>query len=110
MGYYTDFTLKIEGPESAIETLSNSSELGEMDYGHLLECFYHQKDNFYYWRDTKWYEWEEDMLSISEKNPDLFFTLWGDGEESDDHWVAYFSQGKHEKFKAKLTFPETTLR
>jgi len=110
VGYYTDFTLKIDGPEEAIEAMRNSDYLSATDYGPLFENFYHNKGGLYHWGDVKWYEFREDMTEISKRNPDLFFTLWGDGEEDSDLWVAYFYRGKYEEFKAQITYPKTTLR
>lgn len=109
MGYYTDFTLKIDGPEEAIEAMRNSDYLSATDYGPLLENFYEYRDGTYSWGDIKWYEFEEDMTEISKRNPDLFFTLYGDGEQDDDLWVAYFYRGQSEKFDAVITYPETTI-
>jgi len=110
VGYYTDFTLKIDGPEEAVEAMRNSDYLSATDYGPLFENFYHNKGGLYHWGDVKWYEFREDMTEISKRNPDLFFTLWGDGEEDSDLWVAYFYRGKYEEFKAQITYPKTTLR
>lgn len=110
MGYYTDFTLKIEGPEEDIEAMRNSDYLSQTDYGPLFENFYHSKGGLYMWGDVKWYEYPEDMLEISKRNPTLFFTLWGDGEEESDLWVSYFYQGQHEHFKAQITYPKPTIK
>lgn len=109
MGYYTDFTMKIDGPEDKIQELRDSNEKGAMDYGHLFENFTILQSGLCVWSDVKWYEYKEDMQRISELNPELFFTLWGDGEEEKDLWVAYFYQGQYEWFKAQIAYPETTI-
>lgn len=42
----------------------------------------------------KWYEHEGDMCKLSEMFPELYFTLEGDGEESDDYWRKLFHNGE----------------
>lgn len=109
MGYYTDFTLKIEGPEEMIQEMRESEFKSETDYGPLFNNFYLREAGLYYWTEVKWYEYREDMERISKRNPDLFFTLWGDGEEGGDLWVAYFYQGASERFEARIIYPGTTF-
>jgi hypothetical protein len=54
----------------------------------------------------KWYEWQEDMETLSKQFPSVVFTLRGEGEESGDIWVAYFKDGKTALHHAEITFPE----
>ncbi len=108
MGYYTDYTLEVKHfqkrstpiPEELVNVLTGVSEDGFTDLG-----FSQIDDNNYYCYD-KWYEWEEDMREISKDFPDFLFTLHGDGERSDDFWVAYFLCGKMQHSKAKIVYDE----
>ena len=42
----------------------------------------------------KWYEWESDMLTLSSEFPEMEFVLYGEGEERDDNWRAFFKNGE----------------
>ena len=43
--------------------------------------------------DMKWYDYYEDMQSISKLFPEVIFHLSGDGEDHDDLWEADFMNG-----------------
>lgn len=60
--------------------------------------------------ETKWYNHETDLLSLSVFFPDVLFTLRGEGEESGDLWVKYFLGGKVEESRTQITFAPCTLR
>lgn len=42
---------------------------------------------------SKWYDWEKELTELSKKFPDLMFIAEGDGEDSDDLWIAWFNNG-----------------
>ena len=42
----------------------------------------------------KYLDYKQDMKELSEQYPEFYFWLSGDGEESDDYWVACFHNGK----------------
>ena len=44
--------------------------------------------------DSKWYDWEADMRTISAEFPELVFHMHGDGEGVEDLWEAHFLSGK----------------
>ena len=44
------------------------------------------------------------MIKFSLLFPDVLFTLWGNGEENEDMWVAYFKNGKSQVRKATISF------
>ena len=46
----------------------------------------------------KWYDYIENMESLSEKFPSLIFTLRGEGEDREDVWTAEFSNGRYKFF------------
>jgi len=54
----------------------------------------------------KWYEHEENMRELSRINPEVIFTLKGEGEESGDIWAKYFHQGKMQHAQAQIKFEE----
>lgn len=89
MGYYTDFTLKVE-PESERDTV--------MAVGTKRNEWF--KDVF---NDRcKWYDWADEMRAISAALPDVVIHLHGEGEEGGDIWDATFVGGKMHHRKAKV--------
>lgn len=100
MGYYTSYELKVlEGDLTIQEILEQvGSEFEGLNYAIdedgdcLSEC--------------KWYEHEAEMKSLSEKFPDIVFSLHGEGEESEDVWYKYFKNGKMQECYAKITYDE----
>lgn len=97
MGYYTGYSLVIEGGNNdIIKELRKENQNAEYaldDNGDTEECI-------------KWYEHEEDFRKFSMKHPEILFSLHGEGEESEDIWKAYFKNGKMQKCEAKITFEE----
>ena len=112
MGYYTFFNLEIyESFEdmAAEKNCLNCSPIGSEVAKKLnkkLGNQYEEKDlefdqdeSPYFEGDVlnsvlfaepyKWYEHEEDMCELSKEYPNLFFLLYGNGEESDDEWRMY---------------------
>lgn len=53
-----------------------------------------------------WHESDEDMARYSKWFPKIVFRLDGEGEESEDMWVAYFHDGKMQKVYATITFED----
>ena len=54
----------------------------------------------------KWYQHDDDMKKLSEKFPNVIFTLEGTGEEPGDQWKKYYFDGKVQEAKAIITFDE----
>lgn len=116
MGYYTYFNLDISYAPPLTDVLSVVPDSVKQEVcdaiKELTEYIYFDTDG-QPGDSYKWYEWESDMIQISEKFPWLLLTLWGDGEESDDKWVAYFVNGKVQHAQASINYPEfdeTALR
>lgn len=55
--------------------------------------------------ETKWYDHERDMLTLSVQFPNVLFKLHGEGEENDDVWDHYFKNGKSQYCKVKFIIP-----
>lgn len=116
MGYYTYYTMDMdEKGERAKEILQYMiKEFKEND------MFYPFEDCVEEWLDkeittnvdlkpydtAKWYDHEEDMAELSRTFPEVLFTLYGDGEESEDMWYKYFKGGKMQKCYAKIVFDD----
>lgn len=56
--------------------------------------------------EDTWYTCLTDMPNLSEKYPEMFIILYGEGEARDDNWIAYFKNGRGEKFAADLVYPD----
>lgn len=117
MGYYTDYDLvayyyKNDPCCSQVITgnlhgdLLNAVEQ-EVDQMHILDKGY---ENGRWYVNAKWYEYEADMCLLSTKFPDVMFELSGQGEDSEDMWIAYFYQGKTQHCPAIITFDDLDLK
>jgi len=112
MGYYTEFTLEVDGLNS-LSQVGREKLYSDLERMGILEFYsdrYHNQD-----REvidiprTKWYEWEVEMLELSTNFPELKFTLWGNGEEFPDLWVSYFYRGELEFRRAEIVYPEPII-
>lgn len=113
MGYYTDFTLNISNTRrsrSGKLCLESEMEPGLLakvseEIGHLgvLE----DGDADYGWYgNAKWYSHDEDMLELSKKFPTVLFTLFGDGEETEDLWYTYYLNGAYQHAPARIVYDD----
>lgn len=90
MGYLTLFKITYSEKTEEIRTYANQLSDGNID-----------NSGFYYNDEecVKWYNFERDMLQLSNQFPDVLMTVKGEGEESDDLWIQYFKGGKCTKRK-----------
>lgn len=95
MGYYTNFSLKV------IEIIEDAEiEVDEVEFPEFNEKNMYDGDLSVqelisgYSDSMKWYDYEEDMIEISKKFPNLIFILDGNGEESGDIWRKFYMNGK----------------
>lgn len=54
----------------------------------------------------KWYSRIDDLKHISKKYPDTLFILTGEGEDYHDNWREYYMNGKLQRVKGIVTYPE----
>lgn len=54
--------------------------------------------------EMKWYDWRQDMKTISAKFPDIVIHIHGEGEDCDDEWDAYFKNGKIAYYPVKKVY------
>ena len=54
----------------------------------------------------KWYEVDKDMKEFAEKFPDVYFILWGEGEDKGDDWIIETYQGEFHKSYAEYIPPK----
>lgn len=86
MGYITDYDIS-----------SNSQEIQE-----AIE----KQSGYDDFQSIKWYEWENDVKTVSLQFPDEVIEIYGEGESSGDIWKAYVKNGKSFTTEAKITFED----
>lgn len=97
MGYYTDYELTAEKWCGSNETRRLTEEELEKiaEEVEKLEVFESQSYNVW-WGNAKWYESQSDMMLLSSRCTDVLFTLYGQGEDRDDEWYAYYLNGQEQ--------------
>ena len=106
MGYYTAYSLTVHGLENQTREFRDvlKAEIDRMDV--FSE---HYDEDTWYAPEEKWYEWEQDMCKLSKKFPSLMFELYGDGEEQDDMWRAYFRGGLVQHAPAQIIYDDFSV-
>ncbi len=101
MGYYTAFTLRI---------LDSANQDVRPIIAQLRDNYpsanYALNEDGDFEESCKWYECEDEMKEFSRSHPELVFMLEGDGEESNDQWLAYFKDGQMQYCKGEMVFPD----
>lgn len=90
MTYYTDYTLKVH----------NDEQNGEKYHKKKIEDCFGGKFNL----DISWSEHEKDMIKYSKKHPEVTFELIGEGQEREDMWKKFFTNGKVEVHRAEIQY------
>jgi len=107
MGYYTGFDITME-PEQ-------TEEMFNKILNDLIELSDYPKDSWD-WRPptppmshiciyASWYDWDTNLIELSKRYPDIRFTVYGDGDSSDDRWKAWFQNGKSYQEHAEIIYP-----
>lgn len=100
MGYYTYYRLGVKNEDKvplerqreASLYLAELFDCNEKEKNLILEADY--PFGWISYDSMKWYDWERDMTNVSERFPEIEFILYGEGEERDDTWRAFFKSGK----------------
>lgn len=103
MGYYTSYKLSVK----------NETHPQYEGFVKWVEPF-PKTSTGYSWYDfwmgsgdnCKWYEYNTDMVALSQQFPELVFLLEGEGEESGDMWKRYYKNGKVQVANAVVTYDE----
>ena len=118
MGYLTLFTINFSHNKDAIlKYIEKLLAKEKVRFENFKEKYKNLKANdFYlqisykedfYWNTqecVKWYDYEADVLRISNKFPDVVISVYGNGEDDGDKWVQYFYNGKKTVvYVAKIT-------
>ena len=101
MGYYTDYSLEID-INSEDKKIVEEIELFIKTLNNDIFCDL-QDVVLYRVTNGKWYNYDADMLFLSNKFPKVMFTLKGIGEEYDDIWEKTYFGGEITDFhKAEM--------
>lgn len=101
MGYKTHYTLEVLGVDELAATKIIADLRDINPEARLAFCSWGGREE-----PVKWPEWQEDMTRFSHDYPDVVFLLWGDGENGDDFWRAYFKNGVCEEQEAEIVYPD----
>ncbi len=77
MGYYAHYSIKIY-PYTDVDLRSISKDVNNTADIRVLD---HNGNSYSY---SKWYSWEDDMISVSKDFPNTIISLFVKGEESED--------------------------
>ena len=100
MGYYTIFKLSVKDSEIT-DNMKKELSIINRDYFNDINIIDELIEG---WFEAKWYDYEHDVKMLSLNFPNRVFILEGEGEESNDMWIAYFMNGKVQHEKAKITY------
>lgn len=109
MGYHTVFCLfahPVSDPKIA-DRIAGALHARHV-IGYALSGYYQFAEDgveFSSNEPVNWYDYEEDMRSVSEKFPDVHFELHGEGEMNNDIWTQHFVNGKSQFCMAKIVIP-----
>ena len=102
MGYYTDFK---------VVTDCKDNNRNQKIFARLIDIAGYEFEYSYgvtevELQSAKWYSSDSDMKLLSSEFADVLFTVYGDGEESGDLWIAYYKNGKSTDFmKPAIIYP-----
>jgi len=109
MGYYTYYDLSVVNEDKfskeelikAAKALANITDI--IDEKDISE------DYPFSWisdESMKWYDYDSDMTELSGLFPEMKFKLYGEGEERDDNWIAYYYNGEGTICQGHLYFDD----
>ena len=85
MAYNTSYTINWPGDEPSQQELQEF--LAGLPY---FDNFMPVVEDVMGGAETTWYEWQGDMKKVADHWPETTFTVHGNGDDSDDIWVAFF--------------------
>lgn len=109
MGYYTQYELHAVD----VETCSPITMLEEENIAKRLWELIDGSDRYtpkslaaaVSEDSMKWYDHEENMITLSKEYPNILFVLEGIGEEFPDAWRKWFHNGEFEASYAEVVYP-----
>lgn len=102
MGYYTTYTVVSD---------CKDNNRNDKFFNRLIQLSGYEFDYNYgnkqaEIRQVKWYTSNADMKELSKEFCDILFTVYGNGEDDDDLWVAYYKNGfSTEYMRPTIVYP-----
>ena len=114
MGYYVDFELQIQNVDKVENIVESVEELcpdliENIEYNEYSSSSIEEevKSGFITF-NSKWYDREEELKTLTKRHPELNITLYCDGEDN-ERWLEYYKNGEMEIGIATLVYSKTTL-
>jgi len=104
MGYYFQFDIKLKEANSE-DTLIFQTALKEIYNDFEFDSKYNTA-----FIEAKWYDYDEDLLSISKLIPDCYIVLYREGEESNDLYKSVYCNGKEKTVQAEIIYPKINVQ
>lgn len=98
MGYYTNYSLYVESDNIAPDLFEQIKY--EVQKMNVLGWGWGRWSTY-----DKWYDYNQDMLLLSKKFPEVLFYLHGEGDNEEDLWDAYYQNGKVQNCHAEIIYP-----
>lgn len=114
MGYYIDFELQIQNVDK-VDNLEESVEelcpdlIENIEYNEYSNNGIEEevKSGFMTF-NSKWYDREGELKTLTKRHPELNITLYCDGEDN-ERWAEYYKNGEMEIGTATLIYSKSTL-
>ena len=104
MGYSTNFSLEL------VDVYDPKIEDAIIDKLKDLDVIYYAlNEDLSSYEAVNWYDYENDMLSLSRAFPDVHFILHGLGAANEDIWDHHFIGGKAAKYRAEIFIPPLNM-
>jgi len=100
MGYYTNFVLSTNTDGDRHKEI-----IADLRSDDNKNAYFGLTPDGFTNEPIKWYDAEKDIIEFSKKYPDVLFTLYGDGESGDDHWICYIQNGKSQHCNGEIVYP-----
>jgi len=105
MGYYTCHTLDVKLADNSAEHPDKYQIIASLRAeNEEAACSFDEEGQTL--SNSRWYESSDEMKEFSKKHPDALFVMDGDGEESDDFWIAYYLDGKEQTSTGRIEYDE----
>lgn len=108
MGYYTYMNAELK-TEPYGEWIEETSSIYKAVDKWFTDLFGNEKalEDILTGESLKWYEVDADMEKFAKEFPDVYFILWGEGEDRGDDWIIETYNGEFHKSYADYIPPQT---
>lgn len=107
MGYYSDFYVRLIGEQIDVDFFVSDNPIVPQYGDRFNEHFWlNREEENWVKRYTKWYDYNEDMLFLSRKYPNIEFEMIRYGENAGDIEKYIYSNGNKRGGKAVIDWPK----